>query len=46
MISPHVGGGGGGPDDTDLDEMLIENLRLYLAGEPLKRLVDWETMTV
>jgi phosphoglycerate dehydrogenase-like enzyme len=46
VISPHVGGGGGGPDDTDLDDMLIENLRLYLKGEPLKRLVDWENMTV
>jgi len=46
VISPHVGGGGGGPDDTDLDDMLVENLRLYVAGEPLKRLVDWENMTV
>jgi phosphoglycerate dehydrogenase-like enzyme len=46
VISPHVGGGGGGPDDTDLDDMLVENLRLYVNGEPLKRLVDWETMTV
>jgi len=44
VISPHVGGGGGGPDDTDLDDMLIENLQLYLNGEPLKRLVDWENM--
>jgi D-2-hydroxyacid dehydrogenase (NADP+) len=46
VISPHVGGGGGGPKDTALDDMLIENLRLYLAGEPLKRLVDWPNMTV
>jgi len=44
VISPHVGGGGGGPDDTDLDDMLIENLQLYLNGKPLKRLVDWENM--
>ncbi|TDI64745.1 MAG: D-2-hydroxyacid dehydrogenase [Alphaproteobacteria bacterium] len=46
VISPHVGGGGGGPKDTALDDMLIENLRLYCAGEPLKRLVDWPNMTV
>ncbi|MDX1486399.1 MAG: D-2-hydroxyacid dehydrogenase [Alphaproteobacteria bacterium] len=46
IISPHIGGGGGGPDDTDLDDMLVENLRLYLDGKPLKRLVDWENMTV
>jgi D-2-hydroxyacid dehydrogenase (NADP+) len=46
VISPHVGGGGGGPKDTALDDMLIENLRLYLAGEPLKRLVDWRNMAV
>ncbi|HSR55131.1 MAG TPA: D-2-hydroxyacid dehydrogenase, partial [Alphaproteobacteria bacterium] len=46
VISPHVGGGGGGPGDTDLEDMLIENLRLYIEGKPLKRLVAWETMTV
>ncbi|MDH3240063.1 MAG: D-2-hydroxyacid dehydrogenase [Alphaproteobacteria bacterium] len=46
IVSPHVGGGGGGPGDTDLEDMLIENLKLYVAGKPLKRLVDWESMTV
>jgi phosphoglycerate dehydrogenase-like enzyme len=46
IISPHVGSGGGGPKDTALDDMLVENLRLYVNGEPLKRLVDWENMTV
>jgi D-2-hydroxyacid dehydrogenase (NADP+) len=46
VISPHVGGGGGGPGDTDLEDMLVENLKLYVEGKPLKRLVDWESMTV
>ena len=46
VLSPHVGGGGGGPEDTGLDDLLIENLRLYLAGLPLKRLVDWQNMAV
>jgi D-2-hydroxyacid dehydrogenase (NADP+) len=46
VISPHVGGGGGGPGDTDLEDMLIENLKLYVEGKRLKRLVDWESMTV
>ncbi len=46
VLSPHVGGGGGGPEDTALDDLLIENLRLYLAGKPLKRLVDWRNMAV
>lgn len=46
IISPHVGGGGTGSKDTDLDDLLIENLRLHVAGEPLKRLVDWQNMTV
>lgn len=45
IVSPHVGGGGGGPGDTDLEDMLIENLRLYVEGKPLKRLVDWQNMT-
>lgn len=45
IISPHIGGGGGGPGDTDLEDMLIENLKLYVEGKPLKRLVDWESMT-
>ncbi len=46
VVSPHVGGGGGGPGDTDLEDMLIENLKLYVEGKPLKRRVDWESMTV
>ncbi len=46
VLSPHVGGGGGGPEDTALDDLLIENLRLYVAGLPLKRLVDWRNMAV
>ncbi len=46
VLSPHVGGGGGGPEDTGLDDLLIENLRLYVAGKPLKRLVDWQNMAV
>ncbi len=47
IISPHIGGGGTAPgtQDTDLDDLLVENLRLYVAGEPLKRLVDWQNMT-
>jgi phosphoglycerate dehydrogenase-like enzyme len=46
VISPHVGGGGsGGEVDTPMFDMLAENLRLHMAGEPLKRLVDGENMT-
>jgi D-2-hydroxyacid dehydrogenase (NADP+) len=45
VISPHIGGGGGGPVDTPMFDMLAENLRLHMAGEQLKRIVDWENMT-
>ena len=46
VISPHVGGGGNaGEVDTPMFDMLAENLRLHLAGEPLKRVVDWQNMT-
>lgn len=45
-LTPHVGGGGSGPgDDIAQLDMLAENLRLYIDGKPLKRLVEWETMT-
>jgi D-2-hydroxyacid dehydrogenase (NADP+) len=39
VIAPHTGGGGG--DDTDvLLEMIAENIALYVAGKPLKRVVE------
>jgi hypothetical protein len=44
IVSPHIGSGGGIPGDTGLEDMLIENLKLYVEGKPLKRLVDWESM--
>ncbi len=44
VISPHIGGGGGGEVDTPMFDMLAENLRLHMAGEPMKRVVDWENM--
>ncbi len=47
ILSPHIGGGGSaGGVDTSMFDMLAENIRLHLAGEPLKRVVDWENMTL
>ena len=45
ILSPHIGGGGSaGGIDTSMFDLLAENIRLHMAGEPLKRVVDWENM--
>ena len=46
ILSPHIGGGGGSLVDKPMFDMLAENIRLHIAGEPLKRVVDWENMTL
>jgi len=43
VLTPHIAATG--YDSTPrLMEMLAENLSLYLAGKPLKRVLDWERM--
>lgn len=43
VITPHAAGGGADTSDILLD-MIDDNIRRYTAGEPLARVVDWESI--
>ncbi|MGE0651899.1 MAG: D-2-hydroxyacid dehydrogenase [Alphaproteobacteria bacterium] len=45
IVSPHLAGGGADNSRLIL-ELLDENLRRYTKGEPLIRVVDWESIVI
>lgn len=45
VITPHIAGGGYDTSDRLLD-MVDDNLRRYTTGGPLKRVVDWESISL
>lgn len=45
ILSPHLAGGGADNSRLIL-QLLDENLRRYTKGEPLTRVVDWESISV
>ena len=45
VITPHIAGGGFDNSAMLLD-IVDENIRLYTAGQPLTRVLDWENMAL
>jgi phosphoglycerate dehydrogenase-like enzyme len=45
IVSPHLAGGGADNSRLIL-ELLDENLSSYIRGEPLTRVVDWESIAI
>lgn len=43
VVTPHLAGGGA-DNSSLLVDMIDENLRRYLKGEPLTRIVDWKSI--
>ena len=41
LITPHISGGGDPKGHRAID-LFCENLAAYIAGQPLKNVIDWE----